>query len=38
MHASVERHVGLSTAASFKLPISFVSLAGEVGLVLLIHF
>lgn len=34
MKASVDRHAGLSRAASFKLPISFVFLAGEVGLVL----
>ena len=30
---SVDRHVGLRRAASFKLPISFVLLAVEVGLV-----
>lgn len=34
MNASVDRHIRLSRAASFKLPISFVLLAVEVGLVL----
>lgn len=34
MNVSVDRHIGLSRAIFLKLPISFVSLAAEIGFIL----